>query len=86
MGATLDEIIADYFLSFNSIFDSSINDHSRKADAQVVMSLLSVMSGTAAVTDVKLRGIAEAYLKNTIRLSCGEIDVLKLKLPGRPPG
>ena len=81
MGATLDEVAADYLFSFNSIFDSSVN-LSHTADTQVVKSLLSIMDGEAAITDEVLQGIAEKYLKNTVRLSDGEIDLLRLKLSG----
>ena len=45
------------------------------------MNLLSVMSG-AAITDANVQEAAEDYLKKNIRLSGGEIDLLKLKLSG----
>jgi hypothetical protein len=45
MGVTLDEIIHDYLLSFNSIFDSNIHDD---ANSLVVIKLLSIMSDSLA--------------------------------------
>jgi hypothetical protein len=81
-GAMIDEIIDDYLLSFNSIFESSMYDHSNKADSLVVMRLLSLMGGSLVITSRNLRGIAEHYLKDTIGLSGEEVNFLKAKLSG----
>jgi protein-tyrosine phosphatase len=82
MGATLDEISNDYLLSFNSIFDSSIFDESKKADSRVVMRLLSNICDSTDITDQNLQGITEIYLKNEIGLSDVELDLLRRKLSG----
>ena len=81
MGATLDEIINDYLLSFNSIFESSIHS-TNKADALTVMQLLSVMNGSQVITNQNLQHVAENYLNKTIGLSADEIIALKSKLAG----
>ena len=83
MGATLDEIINDYLLSFNSIFESSIYS-TQKADALVAMQLLSVMGGSHVITDQNLQPIAENYLRNTIKLSADELTALKSKFHVSP--
>jgi protein tyrosine/serine phosphatase len=80
MGATIDEISADYLKSFNSIYESSIYNYSNKSDSLVVMRLLSVMSGSLTLSSQNLQGIAEHYLKNKIGLSNEEISALKMKL------
>jgi protein tyrosine/serine phosphatase len=82
MGATVDEIINDYLLSFNSIFDSIVNTGINKKDSLIVMRLLSVMSDSVVITDQNLALVAENYLKNTIRLSGDEVDAIKNKLKG----
>jgi protein tyrosine/serine phosphatase len=82
MGATLDDIIKDYFQSFNSIFDSSIYSEVNKGDYLVVMQLLSAMGNYMPINDQNLRAIAENYLINTIKLSVAEIGLLKGKLAG----
>ena len=81
MGASIDEIVNDYLQSFNSIFNSSIYG-GNKGDSLVVMQLLSAMSGSLTINDQNLQGIAENYLKNKIKLSPEEVELLKLKLAG----
>jgi len=83
MSATIDEITNDYLQSFNSIFDSSIHKEVNKSDSLVVMKLLSVMSSNIAITDENIQAIAEKYLRDTIRLSAKDLDLLKNKLAGR---
>ena len=81
MGAKLDDVIDDYLLSFNSIFESSIYE-SQKADSQVAIKILSVMSDSIAITDKNLQQVAEIYLQKKIGLSAVEIELLKNKLSG----
>jgi protein tyrosine/serine phosphatase len=80
MGAAIDEISNDYLKSFNSTFESSIHEHSNKADSLLVLRLLSVMYEHLTITDQNLQAVTELYLKNTIGLSDEEISQLKLKL------
>ena len=68
------------FYSINSIFDSSVQSEVNKKDSFVVMKLLSVMGNDMELNDQNLQGIAENYLKNTIRLSSEELDLLRRKL------
>ena len=81
MGAALDEVINDYLLSFNSIFESSIYA-TQKADSQAAMRILSVMSESMTINEQNLKQIAETYLQKTIGLSVKEIELLKNKLSG----
>jgi hypothetical protein len=80
MGAAIAEFAGDYLMSFDCIFHSSIYHHDYKADAPIVMMLLSVMGGDVAITDQNLQGIAEQYLRNIAGLEDTEIDLLKNKL------
>jgi protein tyrosine/serine phosphatase len=80
MGATIDNITDDYLMSFNSIFESSVYNHSNKADSMVVMELLSIMGGSLPISDQTLQGMAEHYLKDKIGLSGEEVDLLRAKL------
>ena len=81
MGASIDEIANDYLRSFNSIFDSSIYG-GNKGDSPVVMQLLSKIGGSLEISDQNLQGITENYLRNKIKLSPEEIELLKIKLAG----
>jgi protein tyrosine phosphatase len=82
MGAALDDIINNYLMSFNSTYESSIFEHSYKADSLTVMHILSAMS-SQIISDHNLQAIAENYLRNTVRLSALEVDLLKRKLQGQ---
>jgi protein tyrosine/serine phosphatase len=79
MGATLDDIINDYLMSFNSTYESSIFEQSHRADSLTVMRILSSMS-SQIIDDKNLQYTAENYLRNTIKLSVKDIDLLRMKL------
>jgi protein tyrosine/serine phosphatase len=80
MGATVDEIVNDYLLSFNSIFDSSIYGEVNTNDSQVAMQLLSAISGSEAIDDNNLQVVAENYFRNVIRLSAKNVELLRNQL------
>jgi protein tyrosine/serine phosphatase len=84
MGATLDEIINDYHMSFNSMYHSIIYGEVSKGDALVVMKLLSVISNNAPINDQNLQAITEDYFRKTVKLSVLEIELLKRKLAETP--
>jgi len=80
MGASLDEVLNDYLLSFKSGFESSINAPSEKADINTAMQILSAMSGSQKITEQNLRNIAETYLRSAVALSAEETELLRMKL------
>jgi len=82
MGAAVDEIVKDYLLSFNSIFDSSVHCEVNKSDSLVVMRLLSVIGKDVVINDENVQAVAENYLRDTIKLSANDVDLLKQKLAG----
>jgi protein tyrosine/serine phosphatase len=85
MGAKLEEIINDYLLSFNSIYDSAIFGVVNDTDSQVVMRLLSAMSESQAISDQNLQQVAEIYLRSKIGLSVEELELLRNKMAGPVP-
>jgi len=82
MGAVLDEVINDYLLSFNSIFDSSIHEAAQIIDSFTALKILSVMSDSKTIDEKNLQQIAETYLRFTIGLSAEELELLRNKLSG----
>jgi protein tyrosine/serine phosphatase len=82
MGAALGDVINDYLESFNSIFESSVYDDEQKADSLTAMQILSVMSNSQIINEQNLQNIAEIYLRNTIKLSVEEEELLRVKLSG----
>ena len=82
MGATLDDVVNDYLKSFNSIFESSIYDQTHNADSLVAMRILSGMSNSQTINEQNLQHIAETYLRNTVKMSAEEVELLRMKLAG----
>ena len=82
MGATLDDVINDYLLSFNGIFESSIYE-SQKADEATAMHIVSNMSNSQLINAHNVQHIAETYLHSTIGLSSAEVEMLRMKLSGK---
>jgi len=82
MGAAVDEIVKDYLLSFNSIFDSSVHREVNKSDSLVAMKLLSAIGKNIAINDENVQAAAENYLRDTIKLSEKDVDLLRQKLAG----
>jgi protein tyrosine/serine phosphatase len=82
MGAALDDVINDYLQSFSSGFESSMYDQTHNADSLVAMRILSDMSDSQAINEHNLQNIAEIYLRNTIKLSAEEVELLRMKLSG----
>jgi hypothetical protein len=80
MGATLDEIINDYLLSFSSQYDSAIFGAVNDADSEIAIKLLSAMSDSQAINAKNVQHIAETYLRNKIGLSDEEVELLREKL------
>jgi len=79
MNAALDEVINDYLLSFNSIFETNIYE-SKKIDSSVAMNILSAISHSQALNHKNLQSTAETYLRNSIGMSDKEIELLRNKL------
>jgi protein tyrosine/serine phosphatase len=80
MGAKLDDIINDYLISFNSTYESSIYSEVNKEESLVAMQLIFAMGNYLPVNDQNLQVIAENYLRSAIKLTVGEIGLLKDKL------
>jgi hypothetical protein len=81
MGAELKDVINDYLLSFNSIFESNFYT-AEKADSITAMKILSVMSNSQIITEQNLQQVAEIYLRSKIGLSAEEVEILRGKLSG----
>ena len=80
MGASLGEVIDDYLKSFSNGLEANFYEESYKADSLVAMKILSVMSNSHEINEQNLQNIAEIYLRNTIKLSTEEIELLRMKL------
>ena len=86
MGASLHDVINDYLMSFNGIFESSIYGAANKNDSEIAIHLISVMSDSQIINDKNLQAISEIYLRNKIGLSAEEIELLRMKLSAKTQG
>jgi hypothetical protein len=84
MGATIDEIINDYWKSF---LDEELlaprESPQYQRDSAVVHEILSKMNNGEMVTEENLRGTAERYLITKVALSVPELECLKERLAGK---
>jgi hypothetical protein len=80
MGAALDDVLNDYLKSFSGGLEASIYGQTLRADYNVAMQVLSVMSNSQVINEQNLQHIAETYLRNTIGLSAEEAELLRMKL------
>jgi protein tyrosine/serine phosphatase len=80
MGANLDEIAADYLLSYKTDKNYVKGSRQYQKDSLVILDLLNKMNNGITVTDSNIQKAAEDYLALRIKLSTNEINALKMKL------
>ncbi|SHE89868.1 S-adenosyl-l-methionine hydroxide adenosyltransferase [Thermoanaerobacter uzonensis DSM 18761] len=88
MGATLDEIIADYMISYENYYGVKENSEQYKtiANSTIVPELTTIVCGLPKGSDISkvdLATASENYLKK-IGLTSDEIAAIKAKLSGNP--
>jgi protein tyrosine/serine phosphatase len=80
MGANLDEIVADYLLSYKVNKKYVKGNRQYQQDSLVILELLTKMNKGIPVTNSIIQMAAEDYLELSIKLSPNEINALKSKL------
>ena len=83
MGATFDEITADYMRSFDGPRGAKTGGPAGGPGSLVTARLLSVMGGPPEPDGQDLARVAESYLVTTVGLAPGEVSLLKEKLAGK---
>lgn len=81
MGATIDEVVEDYMVTYFNYY--GVEKDSEKYTAIVNQNLISTLNTTFKVADIYKANIvaeAEAYLKEDLGLSADEVAALKTKL------
>lgn len=88
MGASLDEVVADYMTTYENYYgvEAGSEQYDAIAESNIITSMTMVVAGLekgSDLTDVDLAVSAEEYLKN-IGMTNGEISSLKDKLSADP--
>ena len=83
MGASPDEIVDDYMLSYVNYYGFVKGEERYSAVSGIILDILKDFNGGIAPKAGETTGAAEKYLRGTIGLSDDEIGALKLKLAGK---
>lgn len=79
-GATLEEIKADYMMSFENYFGVQKGTEQYDAIGNVILDALKAINGGKAVTDKNVGKVVENYLRTTVGLTREQIAALKAVL------
>lgn len=80
MGATVDEIINDYMITYENYYSMVKGTERYDLIAKIMTDQLKEMNSNKPVTDLNLRSVMFLYLKNTVGLSEEQIALLRTRL------
>ena len=83
MGATPDEIVDDYMMSYVNYYGFAKGEERYTVVSAIMQDILKDFNGGTAPKAGETIGAAEKYLTNKVGLSSAEIGALKLKLAGK---
>lgn len=81
-GATVDEIVEDYMVSYENYFKVEKGTEGYKLVSKIMHDQLREMNGGEAVTDANLKAVVVNYLKNMVGLDDDQIEKLEIMLVG----
>lgn len=79
-GATLDDMIADYMISYENYYNVRKGTTQYTELAQVVPDFFKALNGGKAVSDKNVQAVAEKYLLNTVKITAEELAAIKKNL------
>ena len=80
MGATVDEIVNDYMITYENYYSMVKGTERYDLIAKIMTDQLKEMNSNKPVTDLNLRSVIFLYLKNTVGLSDEQIALLRTRL------
>jgi hypothetical protein len=83
MGATVNQVIDDYMVTYVNYFGFTKDEPRYKIISQVMVDILTEMNGGKPVTDRNIQKAAENCLTTQIGLTKAEVSALKKKLSGK---
>ncbi|MBQ9631009.1 MAG: protein tyrosine phosphatase, partial [Treponema sp.] len=79
-GATLEEMVADYMLSFENYFGVEKGSEQYELIGQTVPDMFKTINGGKKVTNANVQKVAENYLLKTVKITKAQLKDLRQNL------
>lgn len=83
MGATVDEVVQDYMISYENYYGVEKGTERYTLISKIILNLFSDINGGKSVTDKTIKKAAENYLLDQVGLSPEQISAIKDNLSGK---
>ncbi len=83
MGATVDEVVEDYMISYENYYGVEKGTERYELISKIILNLFSDINDGKRVTDKSIKKVAESYLLNQVKLSPTQISAIKDNLSGK---
>ncbi|MBI9096455.1 MAG: tyrosine-protein phosphatase [Sphaerochaeta sp.] len=83
MGATVDEVVEDYMISYENYYGVEKGTERYELISKIIINLFSDINDGEKVTDKSIRKVAESYLLNQVKLSPTQLDAIRNNLSGK---
>ena len=77
MGATVDEVVEDYMLSYENYYGVEKGTERYNLISKIIINLFSDINDGKQVTDKTIRKVAESYLLNQVKLTPTQLAMIK---------
>ncbi|HAF86837.1 MAG TPA: protein tyrosine phosphatase [Sphaerochaeta sp.] len=83
MGATVEEVVEDYMISYENYYGLEKGTERYELISKIILNLFSDINDGKDVTDKNIRKVAQSYLLNEVKLSPTQLDSIKDNLSGK---
>ena len=83
MGATVDEVVEDYMISYENYYGVEKGTERYELISKIIINLFSDINDGKKVTDKNMRKVAESYLLNQVKLTPAQLHAIKDNLSGK---
>ncbi|HKL57427.1 MAG TPA: tyrosine-protein phosphatase [Sphaerochaeta sp.] len=80
MGATVDEVVEDYMVSYENYYGVEKGSERYALISKIIVNLFADINGGKAVTDKTIRKVAESYLLKEVKLTPTQLNAIKENL------
>jgi len=77
MGATVDEVVEDYMISYENYYGVEKGSERYDLISKIILNLFADINGGKNVTDKTLKKVAETYLLKEVKLTPTELNAIK---------
>lgn len=82
MGASVDEIVEDYMMSYENYYGVEKGTERYERISNIILSLFADINGGKPVTDRNIKRVAQTYLTNKVGLTSSQLSSIKSNLGG----